>query len=770
MVGRAAGVFASDPVVGSRSFIREVALYIKLHVDRLKSELTNAASRCLIYVDTDVMAEHALRAGDVVLISGRMTHHPIPARIGEPAPEDRGTGLLRMDRFLRTAIKAKINQEIELRKIEFVPVLKSIVLVPPIDVSTAHHLVEHLSQALQESAAPLTRDSVFYATFHGAVAGTHYRVMKTEPSIGVVGPDTAIQIEVPDSGGARIDQTITFEDVGGMGREITLLRELVHLPLQFPQIYRQLGIAAPRGVIFYGPPGSGKTYLARALANEVDAGFYYINGPDIVGMLYGETEANLRRIFAEAAHHAPSVVLIDELDAVAPHRNKSGSQSDVRTVTQLLSLLDGMMKVDGVVVIGTTNRVDAVDPAMRRPGRFDREIFIGPPDADGRLDILHVQTREMPLTQEARERLPEVAKVTHGFVGADLMELCREAGLNALRRSGSAIRDHLAAFRMQADQITVIANDFDDALTRVRPSAFREAFVNIPDVTWDDIGGLEQVKQQLINNVEKPIKEPEIFRRAGITAPSGVLLYGPSGTGKTLLAQAIAKECGVNFLAMDGPEIFTKWLGESEEAIRDIFKVARQLSPAIIFFDQLDALAPRRGGDSGGTRTAERVVNQLLAELDGMEMLNHAVMVIGATNRIDLVDPAVLRPGRLGLHLYVDLPDQAARKEILRLQLKNALLADNLDELVAELAAASDRLSGADLTAMCNQAKTTALARGNYRDVAPMRREDFLAVLEQFRRTLTNEQRSDLGARAARMFSALWRMGGKASSAPGWRA
>lgn len=707
-------------------------MYIKLHVDRLKSELTNVASRCLIHVDPDVMAEHGLRAGDVVLISGRMTRRPIPARVGEPAEEDRGTRLARMDRFLRTAIKAKINQEVELRKVEFVPVLKSIVLVPPIDVSTAHHLVEHLSESLQESAAPLARDSVFYATFHGAVAGTHYRVMKTDPEMGEVGPDTAIQIEVPDSGGAKVDQTITFEDVGGMSREITLLRELVHLPLQFPQVYRQLGIVAPRGVILYGPPGSGKTYLARALANEVDAGFYYINGPDIVGMLYGETEANLRKIFAEAAHHAPSVVLIDELDAIAPHRDKSGSQSDVRTVTQLLSLLDGMLKVDGVVVIGTTNRVDAVDAAMRRPGRFDREIFIGPPDSDGRLDILRVQTREMPVTQESLDHLPVIAKAAHGFVGADLMELCREAGLNALRRSASAIRDHLAAFRMQAEHLTVTAKDFDDALMRVRPSAFREAFVNMPDVSWGDIGGLDRVKQQLVNNVEKPLKDPDIFRRAGITAPSGVLLYGPPGTGKTLLAQAVAKECGVNFLAMDGPEIFTKWLGESEEAIRDIFKVARQLAPAIIFFDQLDALAPRRGGDSG-TRTAERVVNQLLAELDGMEMLNNSVMVIAATNRLDLIDPSVLRPGRLGLHLYVEMPDRKAREQILRLELQHATLSQSLENFVKELALATDGFSGADINAMCDQAKTNALARGKYREVSPLVKEDFLDVIEQLR-------------------------------------
>jgi len=705
-------------------------VYIKLSVDRLKSELTNEASRCLAHIDPDVMAQHDLKVGDVVFISTPMSRSPIPARLGEPYEEDRGSGIVRMDRFLRTATKAKINQEVEIRKAEAVPQLESITLMPPIDVSTAHHLVAHLTESLLENAAPLARDSVFYATFHDSVAGTHYRVVKTEPEMGVVGPKTNVHIDTPQSGGMRVDQTITYEDVGGMGREITLLRELVHLPLQFPQVYRQLGINAPRGVIFYGPPGSGKTYLARALANEVEAGFYYINGPDIVGTLYGETEANLRKIFAEAAHHAPSIVLIDELDAIAPHRERSGAQSDVRIVTQLLSLLDGMLKVDGVIVIGTTNRVDAVDVALRRPGRFDREIFIGPPESDGRLDILRVHTREMPLSKLALDHLPAVAAITHGFVGADLMELCREAGLNALRRSSSRLKDHLAAFRFSLEQLEVEAVDFDDALTRVRPSAIREAFITIPDVSWSDVGGLDDVKRQLKNNVERPLKQPEIFRQAGIAAPGGVLLYGPPGTGKTLLAKAIAKECGVNFLAMDGPEVFTKWLGESEEAIRHIFKVARQLAPSIIFFDQLDALAPRRGGDSG-SRTTERVVNQLLAELDGMEMLNNAVMVIAATNRMDLVDRSVLRPGRLGLHLYVGLPDSAARQEVLDIELANTRLATDRAGLLATLAGHTEGFSGADLHAMCAQAKMRALERGGYELVVPLEFDDFAGPLRE---------------------------------------
>lgn len=703
-------------------------MYIQVTVDRLKSELTNEASKALVHLDPALMEEHGIRAGDVVNISTPMSRTPIPGRIGEPYPEDRGTRILRMDRFMRSATKAKINQSIEITKVEFVPVLESVTLMPPIDVSTAHHLVEHLSESLIENLVPLARDSVLYATFHHSVAGTTYRVVKTKPEMGIVGPDTNVHVDVPSSGGMKTDINTTYEDVGGMVKEIKLLRELVHLPLQFPQVYRQLGINAPRGIILYGPPGSGKTYLARAMANEVHAGFYYINGPDIVGTLYGETEANLRKLFAEAAHHAPSVVLIDELDSIAPHREKSGAQSDVRIVTQLLSVLDGMLKVDGVIVIGTTNRVDAIDVALRRPGRFDREIFIGPPEAAGRLDILGIHTREMPLSRSAVDYLPQVAAVTHGFVGADLMELCREAGLNALRRSSSNLQDHLAAFRFTEDMLEVEAVDFDDALTRVRPSAIREAFVTIPDVNWEQVGGLQEVKVQLKNSVEKPLKQPELFRNAGIATPSGVLLYGPPGTGKTLLAKAIARECGVNFLAMDGPEVFTKWLGESEEAIRHIFRIARQLAPSIMFFDQLDALAPKRGSDSG-SRTTERVVNQLLAEMDGMESMHGSVMVLAATNRIDLVDPSVLRPGRLGLHLYIPLPDRSAREQILRIELGDLATEGDNAALVSALADGSEGFSGADLHAMCVQAKMNALQRGDYARVMPVGLGDFQAPL-----------------------------------------
>lgn len=715
-------------------------MHIKVSVDRLKSELTNDASRSLVHVDPAVMTKHGLKVGDVVRISTSTSKYPIPARLGEPDEQDNGLGLIRLDRFLRSATKAKINEQVEIQPVADLPALTSVTLMPPIDVSTAHHLNHHLLHALMDNQTPLGRGSVVYATFHGSTAGTTYKVTKVEPECGVVTHDTKIYVDTPSTGGIKADENHGFEDIGGMQKEIRLIRELIQLPLQFPQVYRQLGILPPRGIIFYGPPGSGKTYLARAIANEVHAGFYYINGPDVVGTMYGETEANLRKIFAEAAHHAPSVVLIDELDAIAPHREKSGAQSDVRMVTQLLSLLDGLMKVDGLVVIGTTNRVDAIDTAMRRPGRFDREIFIGPPSAEGRLDVLGIHTREMPLSDKATKHLPHVAAVTHGFVGADLMELCREAGLNSLRRSSSGLLDHLAAFRLKDTNLEVEAEDFDEALTRVRPSAIREAFVTIPNVSWDDVGGLEDVKEQLRNVVERPLKQPEVFRAAGVTPPNGILLYGPPGTGKTLIAKALAKECSVNFLAMDGPEVFTKWLGESEEAIRHIFRVARQLAPSIIFFDQLDALAPLRGGDSG-SRTTERVVNQLLAELDGMEAMHGHVTVVAATNRMDLVDPSVLRLGRLGMHLFIPLPTLDDRIEIVGRELRGVPLKSGSEQLHAWLGRQTEGWSGADIHAVCVQARMNALKRVAYQEMPPLIEADFASAIRQLRSANEREER-----------------------------
>lgn len=705
---------------------------MKAEVARSLSELS-ASGRVVATIDAEILTAMGATENDLIEIRTQRGRK-IWARVGAPRSTDAGTGLIRMDRFLRQACKVRLGEEVELLPVTDQAVaVKTLYLNPAVDVSSAHHLIPHLRQTFSQSQTPVSLGSVLYATFHHSTAGTTYKVVELDPGPGIITAETEIVVEPPDVRQMEGAFEVTFEDVGGLEREIQTLRELVELPLHYPHVYRHLGIMSTRGIILYGPPGTGKTHIARALANEVGARFYYINGPEIVGVQYGESEANLRRIFNEAAHHSPSLVVIDELDALAPRRGESGAFADIRLVSQFLSLMDGLQKVDAVVVVGTTNRVDAIDPAFRRPGRFDREIFIAPPSPEARLQILQIHTREMPLTDGAIDFLPEVARATHGFVGADLMELCRESGLSALRHSSSGLRDHLSEFRFKPEQIWVDRSDFEVALQRVRPSAIREALVTVPDVTWADVGGLESVKTTLQHLIEGPLLHPESFRQMGLNRPSGILLYGPPGTGKTLLAKAVANESGVNFLAMDGPEVFSKWVGESEEAIRHIFRVARQLSPSIIFFDQLDAIAPARG-DTGGTHTTERVVSQLLAEMDGLDPLSN-VVVMGATNRMDLLDPSVLRPGRFSVHLHVPLPTFEARAEILSIQLRGIPLAGDTvaARLVSELAAETDGFSGAELQSLCDDAKLLALRRGAFRPDSRVSRNDLIQALDEKR-------------------------------------
>jgi transitional endoplasmic reticulum ATPase len=702
---------------------------IQLTVDRSIAEY-KSSSRCLVYLDPAVMEEQQIHPGELIQVT-TLRERSILARVGQPVPTDRAKKLIRLDRFLRQSTKTRLNDVVEIQKAKERPVKKA-VLCPAIDVSEAHHILDHLKENFVENQTPLSIGSVLYSTFHNSVAGTTYKTVELEPGPGVITDETLIQLDTIESRTPEGVFDITFEDVGGLDREIKLIRELVQLPLQFPQVYRQIGINPPRGIILYGAPGSGKTHIARAMANEFQARFYYINGPSIVGTYTGETEANLRKIFGEATHHAPSIIFIDELDSVAHKRGESGSMTDVRMVTQLLSLLDGLQKVDGVIVFGTTNRLEAIDLAFRRPGRFDREIFIGPPNPEGRLDILHIHSREMPLSNEAIDYLPELAAKTHGFVGADIMELCREAGLNALRKSASALVDHLTAFRLQPENLSVTHADFDEALKHVKPSAIREALVSIPDVTWNDVGGLGPVKRKLRDIVEKTFGDPGSRLSGRTVSPRGVLLYGPSGTGKTLLAKAIANECKVNFLALDGPEIFSKWLGESEEGIRHIFRVARQLAPSIVFFDQLDALAPHRGINTG-SKTTERVVSQLLSELEGIETMSN-ILVIGATNRVDLVDPSMLTPGRLRVHVFIPLPDEKGRREILTIHSRTMKIdpSTNPSELIDHLSHSTEGFSGAQLKAVCEEAEWLAFGEDEKSDggITP---EHFAQALERIK-------------------------------------
>jgi transitional endoplasmic reticulum ATPase len=525
-----------------------------------------------------------------------------------------------------------------------------------------------------------------------------FRVLSASPDRSRVTPETRLVVRTSMLPPGVAANLVTFDDVGGLQAEVEQIRELVECPLLFPRIYEQLGIEAPRGILLHGPPGVGKTYLARAIANEVGAHFVYVNGPEILSPVQGGTEANLR-----------SVVLIDELDAIAPERKESG-RADARMGTQLLSLLDGLVSMEDVVVIGTTNRIDSIDPALRRPGRFDREIRIGPPDAVGRLAILDIHTRGVPLTGDGRSSLPDVARATHGYTGADLVDLVREAGLRALRRHVGPGLERLHDPELGLPEIEVDRQDLEFALEHTRPSALREAVVTAPAASWAEVGGLEDVIEVLRETVEAPLRHPEAFADVGLSPARGLVLHGPPGTGKSLLAMAVARESGANLVTLNGPEVFSKWLGESEEHVRNAFQMARQSAPTVILLDQIDAMAPRRGAGSSNP-AAERVVNQLLIELDSLRGAAH-IVVVAATNRLDLVDPALLRPGRLGLQIAVEPPNARARRRILSIHLGEAC-DDSWSDTLDDVAGATEGFTGADLAAICDHARMLAL-----RDVA----------------------------------------------------
>jgi transitional endoplasmic reticulum ATPase len=632
-----------------------------------------ASSASLAGIDPAIMQKEGLKPGDVLRLS--TFKREILVRVDAANEEDRGSGQIRLDRFQRQALAARLHSLVEISPENPQPVTK-VRLQPAVDLgsTSAHHVEEHLKEEMQEQKSPVAKGQLLFLHFHHSVAGTLFQVVEVKPAAGVVTADTDVVLDTaPDGFKGNVALEVSFEELGGLDREIAMVKETVQLPLQFPGIYRQVGIPPVRGVILYGPPGTGKTLLARATANEVNAQFFHINGPEIVGTTYGESEGNLRRIFGEAVHHAPSVIFIDELDAIAPKRGESGSHADTRLVTQLLSLMDGLTQVDGVVILATTNRIETVDSALRRPGRFDYEIYIGPPGSAGREQILKIHSREMPLDRGARESLAEIAEDTPGFVGADLMALCREAGMHALKRHRPASG---SPAQWQPETLRVTRDDLIAARRRCRPSAARATLVAIPDEGFDRIAGLDAAKARLQTLIIEPL-------RAARPPLDHVLLHGPSGNGKSLMARAVAKEAGVNLVMVGGPEIFSKWLGESEEAVRHVFKLARELSPCVIFFDQLDAVAPVRGRSSG-TWTTERVVHQLLAEIDDLGR-DTPIAVIAATNRVDLVDESLLRPGRLGTHIELALPDAATRGAILAMALGKRVTDVNAILLLAKL-------------------------------------------------------------------------------------
>ena len=661
------------------------------------------------YISHATLAALGCAEDDVVRIQGgRTTVARVQPQPPEVANGARGPQLLdqsqtiQMEGLVRQNAAAALGDIVTLTHTPAQPAV-SVALVPVAGAVTLSEAeLRHVARSLKGLTA-LAGDLVRVPGL--GVAAREFQVLATNPASAVLlETGTSLRIQAPGSGVAPRGSHVTYEDIGGLDRELQQVRELIELPLKHPELFDRLGIDPPKGVLLYGPPGTGKTLIARAVAAESSAHFYSISGPEIIDKFYGESEAQLRRIFTDAQRNAPSVVFLDELDAIAPKRDEVWGEVEKRVVGQLLTLLDGLRARGQVVVVGATNRPDALDPALRRPGRFDREIGLRAPDARGRLAILGIHSRDMPLAGDVD--LAELARITPGFVGADLSAVCRESAMAALRRtfprasltSGSIPTEQLLA-------LTVTTNDFLDALRGVEPSAAREVAVETGGTTWDDIGGLEDVKRTLIEAIEWPLRYPDLYAALDLEPTRGVLLSGPPGSGKTLIARALATACQANFIAVKGPELLSRWVGESERGVRETFQRARQVAPCVLFLDELDALAPARGGM--GDPVSDRVIGQLLTELDGIEG-RRGVIVVGATNRPELIDPAVLRSGRFDLTLDLKLPDQAARRAIFGVHTRRRPLAANVS--LDGLAKRTNGFSGADIEAACRRAANLALA------------------------------------------------------------
>ncbi len=728
-----------------------------------------------VRISRDVMRRLGLSPGDVIEIVGSRS---TVAKVWPLPPEDEGLEIIRMDGIIRKNAGVSTGEYVKIRKADVKPA-KIVKLAPTAEIP--EDVAKELEEALIASRellhrpviqgdmvrlyVPVTIPTFFgYERRWGEITFTVAETIPRGPVI--ITEDTKIQVLTKPTKGVLVPD-VTYEDIGGLKDVIQKIREMIELPLKHPEIFEKLGIEPPKGVLLYGPPGTGKTLLAKAVANEANAHFIAINGPEIMSKYYGESEERLREVFKEAEENAPSIIFIDEIDAIAPKRSEVTGEVEKRVVSQLLTLMDGLKSRGKVIVIGATNRPDALDPALRRPGRFDREIEVGVPDRQGRKEILQIHTRGMPIEPEFRKSdvkrileelrgderfrgtidraikkverakdekeiqdvlrslderlydevkhrlidalLKELADKTHGFVGADLAALAREAAMAALRR---LIKEGKIDFEAEhipkevLEELKVTKRDFYEALKMIEPSALREVLLEIPNVRWGDIGGLENVKQALREAVEWPLKYPEAFQALGINPPKGILLYGPPGTGKTLLAKAVATESEANFIGIRGPEVLSKWVGESEKNIREIFRKARQAAPTVVFIDEIDAIAPRRGTDVN--RVTDRLINQLLTEMDGLEE-NSGVVVIAATNRPDILDPALLRPGRFDRLILVPAPDEKARYEIFKVHTRKMPLAEDVD--LKELAKRTEGYTGADIAAVCREAAMSAMRR-----------------------------------------------------------
>lgn len=675
---------------------------VKLRVAEARSR---DVGRKIARIDRETMKKLGVEIGDFIEIIGPKGREVL--KVWPAYPEDEGAGLIRIDGTVRRSIGASPGDYVTARQIKVDPATR-VVVAPAEHMPRISADSEYFAQVVKKylHGNPVKRGDVIDIPFYGMVL--RFIITSVQPSAVVyVTDDTIIEVRWQPARPGLLGEgvpLITWEDIGDLEEVKQKIREIVELPLKHPELFERLGIEPPKGILLYGPPGTGKTLLAKALANEIGAYFISINGPEIMSKFYGESEERLRKIFEDAQANAPAIIFIDEIDSIAPKREEVVGEVEKRVVAQLLALMDGLKERGRVIVIGATNRPEALDPALRRPGRFDREIEIPPPDKRARREILAVHTRNMPLSEDVD--LDKIAEMTHGYTGADIAALVKEAAMSALRRfiqiENVDLNQPIPAEKLEKLRVTM--EDFLIAMKSIQPSLMREVIVEIPEVKWSDIGGLEDVKQELRESIEWPMRYPHVFEKMGIEPPKGILLFGPPGTGKTLLAKAVATESGANFIAVRGPEVLSKWVGESEKAIRQIFRRARMVAPAIVFFDEIDSIAAVRGSDPSGV--IDRIVNQLLTELDGIQPLRR-VVVIAATNRPDLLDPALLRPGRFDKLVYVPPPDYKARVEIFKVHTRRMPLAENVD--LHELAKRTDGYTGADIAAVCKEAVMLAL-------------------------------------------------------------
>ncbi|MDD1754940.1 MAG: CDC48 family AAA ATPase [Methanothrix sp.] len=654
--------------------------------------------RGIARVDPAVFRENGWQAGDVLSIAGKKK---TAALIWPGYPDDTGTGVVRLDGNTRRNAGVSIDDKVPVKVIQ-AAAADSVIFAPTVPLRITGG--EEYLKRYMEGRVIARGDIIEISVMGRKIELMATRVSPSKDAV-VIGDKTRIEVSEKPAKEEKAGPRVTYEDIGGLSAEIKKVREMIELPMKHPELFERLGVEAPKGVLLYGPPGTGKTLLAKALASETNAHFETLSGPEIMSKYYGESEEKLRQLFKTAEEQAPSIILIDEIDSIAPKREEVTGEVERRVVAQLLALMDGMEARGKVVIIGATNRPDSLDPALRRPGRFDREIEIGVPNRQSRLEVLQIHTRGMPLSKDVNQE--KLADVTHGFVGADLAALARESGMRAIRRVLPEIDLEVESIPAETlNKIEVNNDDFQDALREMEPSAMREVMVESPNVKWEDIGGLDEVKQELVESVEWPLTYAKLFAHMDAKPPKGILLYGPPGTGKTMLAKAVATESQANFISIKGPEFLSKWVGESEKAVRETFRKARQAAPSVVFLDEIDSIAPARGGSTSDSHVTERVISQILTELDGLESLN-SVIVIAATNRPDIIDSALLRPGRFDRLIEIGLPDEKARLQILKIHAGKKPLADDVS--LEDLSKRTEKYSGADLSAVVNEAVMLAI-------------------------------------------------------------